>query len=101
MGPRDLGTAYRPYSDAQRGVQGANGNYMNRAEQQQKMEEADLLDVNAAIHGNWNIENAKAKLHQYMQMNNINTEYRYHPIGPDHARYTIWMKFVFGVSACL
>lgn len=80
MGPRDLGTAYRPYNDAQRSIE-------NRAQQQQNMEEADLLDVNAAIHGNWNIENAKAKLHQYMQMNKITTEYRYQSIGPDHSRY--------------
>lgn len=80
MGPRDVGTAYRPYNDANRAEQ--------RAHQQQTMEEADLLDVNAAIHGNWNIENAKAKLHQYMQMNKINTEYRYQSIGPDHSRYS-------------
>lgn len=89
MGPSDLGTAYRPYNHQQGNSDGANrgSGYVSREQQKQQMADADLLDVNAAIHGNWNIENAKAKLHQYMQMNGITTEYRYQSIGPDHARY--------------
>lgn len=51
------------------------------------MEEAESLDVNAAIHGNWTIENAKAKLNQFMQMHKIQTDYKYQAVGPDHARY--------------
>lgn len=73
MGPQDLGNAYRPFID--------------RTQEQKKMEEAEGVDVNATIHGNWTIENAKAKLHQYMQMNKISADYKYSPIGPDHARY--------------
>lgn len=86
-GPQDLGQAYRPIRDREgdemdRGPQ----SYFNRAEQAAEMESAESFDVNAGIHGNWTIENAKAKLHQFMQMNKINADYKYKPVGPDHAR---------------
>lgn len=61
--------------------------FVDRAQQQQRMEEAESLDVNAGIHGNWTIENAKAKLNQFMQMHKIQTDYKYQSVGPDHARY--------------
>lgn len=51
-----------------------------------KMEEAESLDVNAAIHGNWTLENAKAKLNQFMQQYKIQGEYKYTSVGPDHSR---------------
>lgn len=87
MGPNDLGTAYRPMRSYGRGDGNQEQSYMERAIQQKRsVEEAESLDVNATIHGNWTIENAKAKLHQFMQMNNIKADYRYQPIGPDHAR---------------
>lgn len=61
--------------------------FIDRAQQQQqKMEEAEALDVNAGIHGNWTLENAKAKLNQFMQMHKINTDYKYQAVGPDHGR---------------
>uniref|UniRef100_T1GLX8 DRBM domain-containing protein n=1 Tax=Megaselia scalaris TaxID=36166 RepID=T1GLX8_MEGSC len=84
MGPQDLGQAYRRVND-----DGGRDNFsfIDRAQQQLQMDEAESLDVNAAIHGNWTIENAKAKLHQFMQMNKINADYKYTPVGPDHARY--------------
>lgn len=50
------------------------------------MEEAESLDVNAAIHGNWTLENAKAKLNQFMQQYKIQTDYKYTSVGPDHSR---------------
>lgn len=50
------------------------------------MEEAESLDMNAGIHGNWTIENAKAKLHQFLQVNKINADYKYSAVGPDHSR---------------
>lgn len=77
-GPQDLGQAYRPIDERQ--------DYFNRAEQAKQMEEQESFDVNASIHGNWTIENAKAKLHQFMQMNKIQADYHYKPVGPDHAR---------------
>lgn len=87
MGPNDLGQAYRPMRYQNRGDEHQDQNYLERAiEQKRSVEEAESLDVNATIHGNWTIDNAKAKLHQFMQMHNIKADYRYQPIGPDHAR---------------
>lgn len=60
--------------------------FVDRAQQQIKMEEAESLDVNAGIHGNWTLENAKAKLNQFMQMHKIQTDYKYQAVGPDHSR---------------
>lgn len=50
------------------------------------MEEAESLDVNASIHGNWTLENAKAKLNQFMQQYKIQADYKYTSVGPDHSR---------------
>jgi ATP-dependent RNA helicase A len=35
------------------------------------------VDVNAGIHGNWTMENAKSMLHQFIQMRHIKTDYKY------------------------
>lgn len=81
--PNQLGIAYQ-------GVQNNNNfgpqSYMDRAQQAQRMEEAESLDVNAGIHGQWTVENAKSKLNQFMQANKIKGEFRYQSIGPDHNR---------------
>lgn len=88
MGPNQLGEAYRPYQRDGNYDRGSYS-YMDRVQQQQRLEEAEDLDVNAQIHGNWTIENAKSKLHQFMQSNKINADYRYTPVGPNHTRYVI------------
>ena len=77
-----MGQAYRPMDRGNR----EHFNFIDRAQEQLDMKEAESIDVNAAIHGNWTIENAKAKLHQFMQMNKISADYKYTPVGPDHAR---------------
>ncbi|XP_014482341.1 PREDICTED: dosage compensation regulator isoform X2 [Dinoponera quadriceps] len=82
MGPNDIGQAYRPYSEHGQ----SNYTYMDRLADQKKVEDAEDVDVNSGIHGNWTIENAKSKLHQFMQTNKINTDYKYTPVGPDHTR---------------
>lgn len=95
LGPQDLGSAYRPVSNDGGGGGGYGPqSYLDRANQQLRMEDAESLDVNAGIHGNWTIENAKAKLHQFMQMNKIVADYRYQPVGPDHARY-LYIRLLF------
>lgn len=76
MGPSDLGQAYRPYQPSKEEL----------AEQERNMESAESLDVNASIHGNWTIENAKARLNQWLQQNKLNPDYKYTCVGPDHAR---------------
>lgn len=106
MGPNELGQAYRPinnyhggsFSGGGRGGHGNNQSYFSRANEQiNKEDDAELLDVNAAIHGNWTIENAKSKLSQFLQMNKLQADYKYTPIGPDHSRsfiaeLTIYVK---------
>lgn len=82
----EIGQAYRPVHN--QGGRHPNS-YMTRAQEKMQVEDAESVDVNAAIHGGWTIENAKAKLHQFLQMNRIKADYRYTPIGPDHARYVI------------
>ncbi len=42
-----------------------------------RLEEAEDVDVNAGIHGNWTMENAKSMLHQFIQMRHIKTDYKY------------------------
>lgn len=79
--PNQLGQAYRPA-----GNDFGPQSYMDRAQQQANMEEAESLDVNAGIHGNWTIENAKSKLNQFMQANKIQGEFKYNSVGPDHNR---------------
>ena len=54
--------------------------------EQDNMEAAESLDVNASIHGNWTIENAKSKLNQWLQHHKIKAEFKYTSIGPDHAK---------------
>ena len=44
------------------------------------------MDVNAGIHGNWTMENAKSMLHQWLQTNHIKCDYTYSTVGPDHNR---------------
>ncbi|SPP75832.1 dosage compensation regulator isoform X1 [Drosophila guanche] len=88
-GPQDLGEAYRPVNHSGIGG-GASGhdrfNIIDHVQEQKDMNEAESIDVNAAIHGNWTIENAKDRLNMYKQANNIRDDYKYTPVGPDHAR---------------
>ena len=55
--------------------------------------QAEEVDLNAAIHGNWTLENAKSKLHMFMQSRHIRAEYNYKSVGPDHNRYKNHPKF--------
>ena len=51
--------------------------------------QAEDADMNADIHGGWTVENAKSRLHQYLQMFKVRTDYQYKMIGPEHNRYGI------------
>ncbi|XP_033206508.1 dosage compensation regulator mle isoform X1 [Bombus vancouverensis nearcticus] len=82
MGPNDIGQAYRAYNEHGE----SNYTYIDRIADQKRVEDAEDVDVNSGIHGNWTIENAKSKLHQFMQTNKINADYKYTPLGPDHMR---------------
>lgn len=64
--------------------QGPPVSYLDRLAEKRRLEEAEDLDMNSGIHGNWTIDNAKSRLHQFMQMNKINADYTYSEIGPSH-----------------
>lgn len=49
--------------------------------------QSEDVDFNADIHGNWTLENAKSRLHQFLQQNKIQTDYKYSMVGPDHNRW--------------
>ncbi|XP_076321258.1 LOW QUALITY PROTEIN: ATP-dependent RNA helicase A-like [Tachypleus tridentatus] len=74
-----IGTSYLPYH------QGPPQDYLDRLNKR-RLEEAEDLDMNAGIHGNWTLDNAKSRLHQFFQQNKISAEYKYSQVGPDHNR---------------
>ncbi|XP_062437511.1 ATP-dependent RNA helicase A [Rhea pennata] len=68
---------------------GANlKDYYSRKEEQevQATLESEEVDLNAGLHGNWTLENAKARLNQFFQKEKIQGEYKYTQVGPDHNR---------------
>lgn len=68
--------------------------YMERIAMKRQLEESEDVDFNADIHGNWTLENAKSRLHQFLQTNKIQTDYSYKMVGPDHNRsFIAEMKF--------
>uniref|UniRef100_T1JBZ2 RNA helicase n=1 Tax=Strigamia maritima TaxID=126957 RepID=T1JBZ2_STRMM len=87
----DYNQGFNPYT------RGPPVNYMDRLAEKRKLEEvsevgylmlllygAEDVDVNASIHGNWTIDNAKSRLHQFLQQNKITADYKYSQVGPDH-----------------
>ena len=84
--PVALGEAYRPLQSDMLGPGLGQADRQSQQSQQNAcdVEFAESVDVNASIHGQWTIENAKSKLHQFLQENRIAADYRYTSIGPDH-----------------
>uniref|UniRef100_A0A8C2ZEU4 RNA helicase n=1 Tax=Cyclopterus lumpus TaxID=8103 RepID=A0A8C2ZEU4_CYCLU len=61
--------------------------YAKRDEQEaQATLESEEVDLNAGLHGNWTLENAKARLNQFFQKEKTSAEYKYSQVGPDHNR---------------
>lgn len=48
--------------------------------------ESEEVDLNAGLHGNWTLDNAKARLNQFFQKEKNQTDYKYSQVGPDHNR---------------
>ncbi|XP_022094915.1 ATP-dependent RNA helicase A-like isoform X2 [Acanthaster planci] len=61
-------------------------NFFDRRGEKRNIEESENLDLNAGIHGNWTLSNAKSRLHQYLQVNRLPAEYKYSSVGQDHNR---------------
>ncbi|XP_068272943.1 ATP-dependent RNA helicase A [Nyctibius grandis] len=60
--------------------------YSKREEQEVLATSESEVDLNADLHGNWTLENAKARLNQFFQKEKIQEEYKYTEMGPDHNR---------------
>lgn len=63
-----------------------NFNYKTFVSYHQTLE-SEEVDLNASLHGNWTLENAKARLNQFFQKEKIQGEYKYTQVGPDHNRF--------------
>ncbi|NXG85533.1 DHX9 helicase, partial [Stercorarius parasiticus] len=60
--------------------------YSKREEQEVQATSESEVDLNSDLHGNWTLENAKARLNQFFQKEKIQEEYKYTEMGPDHNR---------------
>ncbi|XP_074611136.1 ATP-dependent RNA helicase A-like [Acropora palmata] len=60
-----------------------------------KFEEAEDVDLNAHLHGNWTLANAKSRLHQYLQQNRLPADFKYSAGGPDHNRHFVAELSIF------
>lgn len=67
--------------------------HINDLNNRRMLQEAEDSDVNAEIHGFWTIENAKSRLHQYLQSHKINTDYKYSCTGPDNNKFIFFQIF--------
>ncbi|KAF0752625.1 dosage compensation regulator isoform X2 [Aphis craccivora] len=73
--PNILGEAYQPMGKT-------DFQFKDFLNDESKVEEAENLDVNAAVHGNWTIDNAKSRLNQFIQSNKLkNIDYKYSFMG--------------------
>ena len=79
---------------------GPRQEYIDRIAQKRKFEEAEELDINSGIHGNWTLENSKKELHEFLQKNKLQANYKYNPVGPDHNRYELMVFAVKNTSDC-
>ena len=86
--PKALGAAYQR-RDQEPGQGDFRRDFLEGMDKK-RMEEAEDVDVNAGIHGNWTIENAKSMLHQLIQIRKINTDYKY---GKQGSSFTAEMSF--------
>jgi len=84
--PDALGEAYRKGQQGQNDQQGGGDfrrDFLEEA-QRRRVADAEEADVNAAMHGNWTMENAKSALNQWMQANRVKAETKFSSAGPDH-----------------
>lgn len=60
--------------------------YLIALENKKNVEANEEVDLTAAIHGNWTMDNAKSRLNEFFQKNHIKADYQYSTLGPDHNR---------------
>ncbi|XP_069837244.1 ATP-dependent RNA helicase A isoform X1 [Dendropsophus ebraccatus] len=82
-------SGYGPQTGGANWDRGANikDYYAKKDEQDaQATLESEEVDLNAGLHGNWTLENAKARLNQFFQKEKSQADYKYTEVGPDHNR---------------
>ncbi|NXG30706.1 DHX9 helicase, partial [Dromaius novaehollandiae] len=82
---------------------GANlKDYYSRKEEQevQATLESEEVDLNAGLHGNWTLENAKARLNQFFQKEKVQGDYKYTQVGPDHNRSGSFSHLLYIKTLC-
>lgn len=89
--PDTMGAAYRPVMGLAPGER--EKTYIDIIADQKKVEDAEELDINAGIHGNWTLENCKQRLNQFMQTNRINANYKYSLVGSTIKSYVCELTF--------
>ncbi|XP_016385759.1 ATP-dependent RNA helicase A-like [Sinocyclocheilus rhinocerous] len=95
--PGVTGLGYSGFGNAQ-WERGANLQeyYSKREDQDAKATlESEEVDLNAGLHGNWTLDNAKARLNQFFQKEKNQTDYKYSQVGPDHNRSFIAEMTIF------
>ncbi|KAL7672531.1 hypothetical protein ACOME3_007415 [Neoechinorhynchus agilis] len=80
-------------------IRGPPESYLKAIGQANILEEQEQFDQNSEIHGNWTLDNAKARLNEYVQSSfkgrkNAN-EYKYTSTGPDNQKSFIAQMSVF------
>ncbi|CAH8484995.1 unnamed protein product [Heterobilharzia americana] len=64
---------------------GPGGNYISSIYDQKKLEEAEEVDLTSDLHGGWSLENAKARLNEYLQATRQQVgQVKYTTVGPEH-----------------
>ncbi|XP_075689242.1 ATP-dependent RNA helicase A isoform X2 [Rhinoderma darwinii] len=82
-------SGYGPQTGGANWDRGANlkDYYAKKDEQDaQATLESEEVDLNAGLHGNWTLENAKGRLNQFFQKEKSQGDYKYSEVGPDHNR---------------
>ncbi|XP_035279928.1 ATP-dependent RNA helicase A isoform X2 [Anguilla anguilla] len=95
--PGVTGLGYSGFPGAQ-WDRGANlKDYYSKKEEQEAQAtlESEEVDLNAGLHGNWTLENAKARLNQFFQKERNQTDYKYSQVGPEHNRSFIAEMSIF------
>ncbi|CAH8441467.1 unnamed protein product [Schistosoma intercalatum] len=74
-------------SQQQENSLGSGGSYISSIYDQKKLEEAEEVDLTSDLHGGWSMENAKARLNEYLQATRQQVgQVKYTSVGPDHSR---------------
>ena len=91
--PKSPGAAYHRHDQAP-GEGDFRRDFLDKMNKK-NLEEAEDCDVNAGIHGNWTMENAKSMLHQFLQINKLNADYNYSKQGMSFvAEMTFYVKVI-------